>query len=306
MLVYGKSRHFRTSERRTLEGSVLGLRDVDAVVRARVSAPGVEVELCAFPAVAGEEATTREDQAILSLGLSALLPGSAGRYRPEAHRRFVAFGPLHLRPAGVPLQFRYAGGRFRTVRCRFEPEHFSRLSGLGGDWTAAELDACLDLREPRVEEALLRLAAECESIQPDSPALVEALTSVALVDLGRHLRAVRARAEARTGGLPAALVRRIVEHVEAADAAPSVTDLAQLCGLSRGHFARSFRQSLGVTPAKYVEASRIRRAKAQLAETDEPIGGLATRLGFSSAAAFSKVFHRAVGRSPTDYRQRMR
>jgi AraC family transcriptional regulator len=108
------------------------------------------------------------------------------------------------------------------------------------------------------------------------------------------------------GGLPPALLRRVAEHVEHAAAPPSVEELARLCGLSRSHFIRSFHRSTGATPAKYVEAARISRAKARLVGGHEPIGAIAAALGFGSAAAFSKVFRRATGRSPSDYRAHMR
>jgi AraC family transcriptional regulator len=284
---------------------VLDAQQDPQLVRARLSLAGAEVEVCDFPALRAEDAVTCEVQPILSLGLSPLLPDSYGRYRPGPRSRFASFGPLHLRPPSVPLQFRYAGGPFRSVRCRFDPDRFIAASGLA-HWSEPVLEACLDIRAPRIEDSLLRLVDECLFPRPDSLALAAALTDLILVDLGRYFQEVQARADARAGGLPPALVRRVAEHVDQAAVPPGVEELAEICGLSRSHFIRSFRQSTGSTPAKYVEAARISRAKSMLVAGQEPIGRIAETLAYGSAAAFCKAFRRVTGRSPTDYRAHMR
>ncbi len=272
------------------------------VVRAALTAPGVAVELCDFPEIRSEEFTSTESQPVVSLGLTPLLPGSQGRYRPAPGRAFARFGQLHFRPAGVPLQVRFGGGPFSSIRVRFGVRHFARVTGLRGRWSDEQLHACLDVRHARIEDALLRLCEECMAPRSSSATLAGALATVILVELGRYLQQVQQVGRRRHGGLSARNVRRVAEHVAASSARTDVAALARLCGLSRHHFMRAFRLSTGLTVAKYVEAARISRAKALLVAGDQPIGQIAQQLGFSGAAAFATVFRRATSRTPSDYR----
>jgi AraC family transcriptional regulator len=276
------------------------------VVRRRLPVAGMVAELCDFPAVRGEDMTVAERETVLTLVLSPLLGHSQGRYRPGSHSAFATFGPIHLRPAGVPLQYRNDGGPCRSIRCRFDPAHFRRATGLTRDWTPEQLALCLDIRHAAIEDTLLRIADECETPDNNSPTLVAHLSAVLLIDLGRYFQHAQDRAQATQGGLSPRHLRQVRDHVESAEHRPSIDDLAALCGLSRHHFMRAFRQSTGETAAKYVEAARIRRAKKLLTEGAQSISAIGKALGFPSPAAFSMVFKRATGRTPGSYRGRMR
>ena len=278
----------------------------DKVVRRRIRTPDMVAELCDYPAVRGENKTVSERETVLTLVLSPLLNHSEGRYRPGPTSAFAHFGPIHLRPAGVPLQYRNDGGPFRSIRCRFEPAHFLRATGLAQNWTPEQLALCLDIRHPAIEDALLRIADECETPVDNSRSLVAGLSAVLLIDLGRYLHQAVERAEATRGGLSPRHLRQVRDYIESAGSRAAVNDLAALCGLSRHHFMRAFRHSTGETVAKYVEAARIRRAKKLLTEGALGMAEISAALGFPSPAAFSMVFRRATGRTPGSYRGRMR
>lgn len=279
---------------------ILEARDDDHVVKARLEAEGVIVELCDYPLLRSEDRVTCESEMILSLGLSPLLPESSGRYAAGPYSRFARLGALVLRPIGIPLEFRHAGGEFTSVRCRFASS--LRLKQPGEDWSDAELEACLHITDPRVEYAMIRLAEECERPDARSRDVAASLGRIILADLARYFHSVRTQAGSRKGGLPASYLRRIADHVANSPAPSSVAELAHLCGLSASHLMRAFRQSTGKSVAKYVEDIRISKAKTLLAETRLPIRDIAARLGFSTAGAFSHSFRRATGRTPRDYR----
>jgi AraC family transcriptional regulator len=290
------------SPRRPLAPSLTEARDFAFVVRASLRAPGISVELCDFPEIRAEEFTSTEPHPVLSLGLSPLLPGSQGRYRPGPGRAFASFGQLHFRPAGVPLQVRYGGGPFSSIRMRCEPRHFASVTGLHGRWSDEQLVACLDVRHARIEDALLRLCEECVAPRTSSTALAGALGTVILVELGRYLEDALARGRLRHGGLSAHNLKRVADYVATNAKRTEVAALARLCGLSRHHFMRAFRLSTGITVAKYVEAARVSRAKTLLVASEQPIHEIARSLGFVGPAAFSTVFRRATGRTASDYR----
>lgn len=275
------------------------------LVSATIAVPGVVIELCDYPEISSEKIQVREEQPILSLGLSSLLPNSEGRFHPRSSGEFTRFGLLNFRPADVLSEMRFEGGVFFTVRCRFDRDYFARMTGLES-WTDAQLAACFDIHQPRIEDAMLRLSEECTRPDSDTPAIAAGLVAVILVDLARYLREASGRATSRKGGLSARHMRRVRDRVESDDVAASVGTLAALCGFSRFHFMRAFRETTGATVGSFIEESRIRRAKSLLATGDDPLGEISRRLGYASPAAFSAAFRRATGRSPSAYRACLR
>ena len=74
--------------------------------------------------------------------------------------------------------------------------------------------------------------------------------------------------------------------------------------MSPRHFARSFRAEVGVTPARYVERLRLEAARRRLEESEEPVGSVATACGFGTDETMRRVFLRALGVGPAEYRRR--
>jgi transcriptional regulator GlxA family with amidase domain len=86
----------------------------------------------------------------------------------------------------------------------------------------------------------------------------------------------------------------------------SVTALSRRAGMSERHFARSFRDEIGVTPARYVEQVRIEAARRLLEETDEGVDAVARRCGFGTSETLRRSFLRLLHLSPAEYRRRFR
>ena len=85
-----------------------------------------------------------------------------------------------------------------------------------------------------------------------------------------------------------------------------VEAMARSAHLSRAHFIRSFRETFGETPHRYLQRRRIERAMALLRETGRPVTEVCLEVGFVSLGTFSRTFAEIVGLSPTDYRRRAR
>jgi transcriptional regulator GlxA family with amidase domain len=86
----------------------------------------------------------------------------------------------------------------------------------------------------------------------------------------------------------------------------SVRKLAQRAGMSERSFARVFRSQTGITPADFVEATRVDAARRLLEETNLPLQRVASASGFGSTEALRRVFLRQMGLRPSDYRSRFR
>ena len=84
----------------------------------------------------------------------------------------------------------------------------------------------------------------------------------------------------------------------------SVAALARRVGMSERNFARCFRDEVGMTPARFVEQTRIETARRLLEETDEGVEAIARTAGFGTAETMRRTFLRVVRISPNDYRKR--
>lgn len=80
--------------------------------------------------------------------------------------------------------------------------------------------------------------------------------------------------------------------------------LAARCGMSERTFSRSFHKQTGTTPAQFVEAARVERAKTLLETSDWPLARIAARSGFGSLHALHRAFQKRLGITPGFYRDR--
>jgi AraC family transcriptional regulator len=107
--------------------------------------------------------------------------------------------------------------------------------------------------------------------------------------------------------LPAWRIRRITDYVEAhLDESIQVADLARIVGLSTGHLHRALRATVGVTPLEFINQRRIERARQILATEGTTVTELSARVGFASPNHFARLFRRATGVSPSEYRRGVR
>lgn len=81
-----------------------------------------------------------------------------------------------------------------------------------------------------------------------------------------------------------------------------VSHYAERLGVTPTHLTRACRQSNGKSASRFL-ADRVHyEACRLLTETDMPVKDIADRLGFGSAAYFSRTFSNAAGRSPSAFR----
>jgi len=80
-----------------------------------------------------------------------------------------------------------------------------------------------------------------------------------------------------------------------------VAALAKIAMSSEAHFIRTFKQTFGETPHRYLQRRRLERAMALLRETERPVTDICLEVGFASLGTFSRTFARVLGMSPTAY-----
>lgn len=102
-------------------------------------------------------------------------------------------------------------------------------------------------------------------------------------------------------------VRAAQELIEADPAADHrVPTLAANVSMSARHFTRTFADEVGEPPGKYVERVRVEAARTALETSDATLDQVATACGFGTAETLRRSFHRRLGVTPDQYRQRFR
>lgn len=150
-----------------------------------------------------------------------------------------------------------------------------------------------------LRDLLLALLEEARESAPDA-AYASALGSA----MAAHLvRRYGTKGLSQKGGLPGRRVQALVEYVEAhLGGALSLANLAERAGMSVRHFARAFKESMGLTPHEFVRLRRIERAKALLASSDLPVRAVAEACGFRSQSRFTSAFRKLTKSTPARYR----
>jgi AraC-like DNA-binding protein len=81
-----------------------------------------------------------------------------------------------------------------------------------------------------------------------------------------------------------------------------IPELARIAIVSEAHFIRTFKETFGETPHRYLQRRRVERSMFLLRATQRSITEICLDVGFSSLGTFSRTFKDIVGQSPSDYR----
>ena len=80
-------------------------------------------------------------------------------------------------------------------------------------------------------------------------------------------------------------------------------DIAASAHISPSYFHLIFKNSIGVTPARYLLDVRMREAQKLLINTSLPLSEIAGMCGFDSQSYFTDVFRREEGVTPGKFRR---
>jgi AraC family transcriptional regulator len=106
------------------------------------------------------------------------------------------------------------------------------------------------------------------------------------------------------GGLTSRQIRLVVDHLEnCLQEKITIAELSRIVELSRFHFIRAFKKSLGMTPHQFIANRRVERARDLLTKGRMSVSEIAASIGFNSTAQLTRAFRRHVGTTPTLFRR---
>jgi AraC family transcriptional regulator len=148
------------------------------------------------------------------------------------------------------------------------------------------------------------IALEVERLAgfPGGPAFLESIKLAMTTALQTPVALSSARRELR-GGLAPFRLRRVVALIDAnLERDLTLRDLARAAGLSVSHFSRAFRSATSLSPHQFILRQRIERAGELIRESDLKVFDVASACGFKTQQHFARIFRRAYGVKPTEYR----
>lgn len=261
------------------------------------------------------------DMGLVEIWRARCEPGAAGHYVSRDPRLFVV---IEEPDAEIALDAGGAAGRVtsRALSATYVPPDVPLRMSVGGATDVRHLDFHFDMDRLGPVEGL-------DAASAGSPRL--------MFDDGRVQRFARLLEQAceRTGGslglygdgLAAALVaaafapagaikrsalsdrqlRLAIDYIEERCAETiRLTELANLTGVSESYFSHAFKAAAGMPPHRWQLQARIRKARALVTLGDASLSDIASTLGFSDQAHFTRVFHALAGLTPRSWRERFR
>jgi transcriptional regulator GlxA family with amidase domain len=107
-----------------------------------------------------------------------------------------------------------------------------------------------------------------------------------------------------TGPIGRSVLQEVQRWVAATpDVDHSIASMAKRAGLSARHFARLFHAEVGITPAAWVEATRVATARTLLENGHDTPKLVASKCGFANADTLRRTFKKHIGVTPAEYRK---
>ena len=229
------------------------------------------------------------------------LESRGGYLRRWGPHRFERLGDIFLVPPGEALNVRGGSGRQASLTCDLAATTIHDVLGEDLVWDDQKLANTLDISSARIRAVLFRLAEEVRHPGLAAPRMLDLLAGELAIEIARYCREVHERPV--TGGLASWRLRLIDERLSESPLAPTLVDLARLCNLSVRQLTRGFRVSRACSLGDHIEARRMELAKRMLVR-GESVKAIAFAMSFASPSSFTFAFRRAVGSSPSQFRQR--
>jgi AraC family transcriptional regulator len=158
--------------------------------------------------------------------------------------------------------------------------------------------------DPSLSEILVKLNREIVDGHIAEKLYAESLILSCLVHLISNYASTGKKIFAPRGKLSSKQLTSITEYVhEYVQTNLNLPQLASCVHLSPFHFARLFRQTVGVSPYRYVLQMKIEYAKKLIRQRQVSMSDVAYALSFTDQAHFSNAFKKVTGVCPRQFLQ---
>ncbi|WP_179957611.1 helix-turn-helix domain-containing protein [Exilibacterium tricleocarpae] len=166
-----------------------------------------------------------------------------------------------------------------------------------------ELPHQLGLVDPFMRQLGEKIKKEVDRGSPFGTIFVETAVSLLSVYLLQEYCSVTYKVPEYRCSLSTSKLRLLFDYIHShLDREISLNVLAGLVHMSTYHFARLFKDTVGLPPHKYVMQQRIEKAKRLLRSTDMPVSLVALEVGYTNSNFFH-TFKKVTGHTPNTFRK---
>ncbi|KKX25082.1 helix-turn-helix transcriptional regulator [Rhizobiaceae bacterium LC148] len=220
------------------------------------------------------------------------------KYRTSA----ATVGMLAVHPAGVDGKARWATA-LENVLVSISPESMLELAARQFDCVNLEVRPTHLTPDRTALELAELIKANMNSPDACSELYLDTLITILGIHVLRHYSNIASPSKTRADELSPIAAKRIRDYLhEHFRRKLTITELAEICGLSRGHFARSFVRTFRVSVDRYLLEIRLDSAERLLLETELPLSEVARLSGFSGWRALTTQMMLYRQKSPDQLR----
>jgi AraC-like DNA-binding protein len=282
---------------RDRRGTKVMTRNIRCTELADFAVPGMRIKVRWFPDGVSNSHVWRAPSNILTL---SRVVGEPILHR-DVSKRSAAFhpaGPLTFWPRSAMWESHKTRNQILTVSTYFDTNLTSAPLETQPEEIAIDDFSMLEMMQILHDEVTMPGLASHE--------LVSAIGEILRIKL-RRLMQQRARSPSisrPTRSVDLAMIHGLI-HARSGRF-PSTAELAAQLNTSRRNLLRLFKATTGVAPSRYIEETRLDRAKTLLATSRMTLKQVAHAAGYSTASYFSTKFHRQTGLTPSAFRRRAR
>lgn len=211
-------------------------------------------------------------------------------------------GDVSIAPPGVPRSSKVEGcGELTAIF--LDPVLVAEVATAQREIYSFEILPQFAIRDPLIYAIGTALDCQLMAPTPEPPVYAESLATA----LAAH---ILAKYSNKTPGPPRGVsltksqLRRSIDFIHAnLHTEVSLGEIASAANMSKYHFAKSFRQAVGIAPHQYLVKLRIERARKLLLGDDLSVEEIAHRVGYADKSHFNAQFAKIVGTTPYRYRR---
>lgn len=194
-------------------------------------------------------------------------------------------------------------GRFDALQFYIPSDALAAMAAQHGGRTPSTLRSEHDAQD-EILWGLSQALVHASALPGANQLLTDQIALALLTHLARAYGGLESAASAGHGRLAGWQQRRAQEIMQARLASNlTIAQVASECRLTPSHFARAFRQSVGVAPQRYLMRLRVSEAKRHLVQQHLPLSDIALMCGFGDQSYFTRVFRQFTGATPGAWRR---
>jgi AraC family transcriptional regulator len=210
-------------------------------------------------------------------------------------------GEFSIVPRERPMKWQVSGGRGKVLVIFLQPDLLNRLvvETLDAETHFTQVETKVVIQDPLILQLSCALKDELEKQGFAGQLYVDSISQTLGLHLLRNYGVFKKKSHEAKGKLSPYTLRLVLDYIHENFLHDiRLTEIASLTYLSDYHFARLFKQTVGLPVYQYVLEKRMEYGKKLLLSGTHNVAQAALETGFADTSHFSRHFKRQFGISP--------